>query len=30
MLDISYNLLYDTCIAANWSWSIYNGFLIQW
>ena len=27
MLDISYNLWYGACIAANWPWSLYNGFL---
>lgn len=27
MLDIYYNLWHGTCIAVNWSWSLYNGFL---
>jgi hypothetical protein len=29
MLDIFYNLWYGACIAVNWSWSLYNGFLTQ-
>lgn len=29
MLDVSYNLWYGTCIAANWLYNLYNGFLTQ-
>ena len=29
MLDIFYNLWYGTCIAVNWPWSLYKGFLTQ-